>query len=154
MTWYPPGCRTEGEGDAHKMSRHEVRVRRVYGSREPEDGRRVLVDRVWPRGVSKERADLDEWCKAVAPSPALRTWYGHDPDRFSEFDQRYRSELEEAERAVALQHLIEEAERQNLTLLTSTSQPEISQAAVLAEIIRRRPGNRQGKSGQRGGTGR
>ena len=64
----------------------EVRVRRVYGDREPDDGARVLVDRVWPRGLTKERADLDEWCKAVAPSTSLRTWYGYDPERFEEFD--------------------------------------------------------------------
>jgi uncharacterized protein YeaO (DUF488 family) len=88
----------------------EVRVRRVYGDRESDDGVRVLVDRVWPRGLTKERADLDEWCKTVAPSTSLRTWYGHDPKRFEEFRRRYRTELDEPERAEMLQHLRETPE--------------------------------------------
>ena len=106
----------------------EVRVRRVSGDREPDDGVRVLVDRVWPRGLTKERADLDEWCKAVAPSTSLRTWYGHDPERFEEFGRRYRSELDEPERAEVLQHLRELARYRTVTLLTGTTDAEISQA--------------------------
>lgn len=62
-----------------------VRVGRVHDERTPEDGARVLVDRLWPRGLSKDRSDLDEWCKQISPSSALRKWYGHDPDRFAEF---------------------------------------------------------------------
>ena len=67
-----------------------------------DDGSRVLVDRLWPRGVSKERAHLDEWCKEIAPSTELRKWYGHDPDRFEEFSRKYRAELQDPERAEAL----------------------------------------------------
>src|SRR3954447_12267871 len=69
-----------------------VQVRRVYDPAEPEDGQRVLVDRLWPRGLSKERAQLDDWCKEIAPSNELRKWYGHDPDRYAEFARRYRAE--------------------------------------------------------------
>ena len=66
------------------------------------DGARVLVDRIWPRGLTKEKADLDEWCKPVAPSPALRKWYAPDPERFEEFGRRYQAELEQPERDEAL----------------------------------------------------
>ena len=66
-----------------------VRVGRVYDERAAADGTRVLVDRLWPRGLAKARADIDEWCKQIAPSSALRRWYGHDPARFAEFRQRY-----------------------------------------------------------------
>ena len=104
----------------------DVRVRRVYDQPSPQDGTRVLVDRVWPRGLTKSRAQLGEWCKQVAPSTALRKWYGHDPERFEEFRRRYRAELEEPERAKALQHLRELAKGRTLTLLTATRRPEIA----------------------------
>ncbi|MGH3783939.1 MAG: DUF488 domain-containing protein [Pseudonocardiaceae bacterium] len=71
-----------------------VQVDRVYDEGTPEDGARVLADRIWPRGLTKNQADLDEWCKQVAPSTALRKWYGHDPDRFEEFGRQYRAELD------------------------------------------------------------
>jgi uncharacterized protein YeaO (DUF488 family) len=114
-----------------------VQVRRVYEEPESSDGRRVLVDRVWPRGLSKDRAHLDEWCKQVAPSTELRTWYGHDPERYPEFARRYRTELDEPERATALAHLRELAATGPLTLLTATKRSDISQAAVLAEMLSR-----------------
>jgi uncharacterized protein YeaO (DUF488 family) len=116
---------------------HEVRVRRAYDARVRGDGYRVLVDRIWPRGLSKEKADLDDWCKAVAPSTTLRKWYGHDPKRFDEFSRRYRVELEEPERAEALQHLRNLAKQRNLTLLTATKHADISEAVVLVELLRR-----------------
>lgn len=112
-----------------------VQVRRVYDEPESGDGRRVLVDRVWPHGLSKGRAHLDEWCKQVAPSTDLRTWYGHDPQRYQEFARRYRTELDEPERATALAHLRELAATGPLTLLTATKRSDISQAAVLAEML-------------------
>jgi uncharacterized protein YeaO (DUF488 family) len=115
---------------------HAVKVGRVYDEPARGDGVRVLVDRIWPRGMSKEKAHLDEWCKAVAPSPTLRTWYQHDPERFEEFGRRYRAELDEPERAAALHHLRELAERQPMTLLTATKHAEISEAVVLAELLR------------------
>jgi uncharacterized protein YeaO (DUF488 family) len=114
-----------------------VRVRRVYDERRRDDGRRVLVDGLWPRGVSKIHADVDEWCKDVAPSAALRKWYGHEPERFREFTRRYRIELAAPERARALHHLRDLATTRALTLLTATRDAEHSQAAVLADLLRR-----------------
>ncbi|MEU0483410.1 DUF488 family protein [Streptosporangium sp. NPDC006013] len=114
----------------------KVRVRRVYEEPEAQDGARVLVDRVWPRGLSKEKAHLQEWCKAVAPSTELRKWYGHDPARFEEFGRRYRAELKDPERATALEHLRELAKQRTLTLLTATRQADISEAVVLANLLR------------------
>jgi uncharacterized protein YeaO (DUF488 family) len=114
----------------------DVRLRRIYDPPADDDGIRVLVDRRWPRGVSKDRARLDEWCTKVAPSDALRKWYGHAPDRFDEFVVRYRKELEDAERASALRYLRLMASHGRLTLLTATKKVELSQAAVLAGILR------------------
>jgi uncharacterized protein YeaO (DUF488 family) len=115
---------------------HVVRVRRVYEEPMHSDGARVLVDRIWPRGLSKERAALDEWCKSVAPSTALRTWYAHDPARFDEFDRRFRAELKEPERAEALGHLRDLAKHRTLTLLTATKRADISEAQVLVTLLR------------------
>ena len=113
-----------------------VQVRRVYESRRTTDGARVLVDRIWPRGLTKLKADLDEWCKEVAPSTELRKWYRHDPDRFEEFSRRYQVELAVPERADALAHLRDLSRHRALTLLTATKQPQISEAAVLAELLK------------------
>jgi uncharacterized protein YeaO (DUF488 family) len=117
------------------MARGNVRVRRVYEDPDREDGVRVLVDRIWPRGMTKARAALDEWCKDVAPSHDLRTWYGHQPDRFEEFARRYRLELEDPRRAGALAHLRDLARDRPVTLLTATRDPAISEAAVLAPLL-------------------
>jgi uncharacterized protein YeaO (DUF488 family) len=117
------------------MAGGNVRVRRVYAEPEADDGTRVLVDRIWPRGVSKARAALDEWCKDVAPSDELRHWYGHEPGRFEEFARRYRRELEDPRRAEALAHLRALARDGPVTLLTATREPAISEAAVLASLL-------------------
>lgn len=114
----------------------DVRVRRVYEDASRQDGTRVLVDRVWPRGVSKDRAQLDDWVKEAAPSTELRRWYGHDPDRFTEFKKRYRAELTSGEAAEALDRLRALAASGRLTLLTATKDVDLSQAAVLAEDLR------------------
>lgn len=116
----------------------EVHARRVYEEPAPSDGRRVLVDRLWPRGLSKERARLDEWLKAVAPSDDLRRWYGHEPGKFPEFTRRYQAELAEPERAEALRHLRDEARSGPVTLLTATRDLEHSEAEVLVRQLRRR----------------
>jgi uncharacterized protein YeaO (DUF488 family) len=113
----------------------QVRVRRVYDQPDEDDGIRVLVDRIWPRGMTKAKADLDEWCKDVAPSTELRKWYGHDPAKFDEFARRYRVELEQEDRAEALRHLHDLAADRRMTLLTGTRNPDISEAAVLATIL-------------------
>jgi len=114
----------------------DVRVKRVYESVSPDDGERVLVDRLWPRGVSKAAAHLDEWDKDVAPSDELRRWYGHDPAKFAEFRRRYADELREPARAKALAHLNEAAKHGTVTLLTATKDAAHSEAAVLAEQLR------------------
>lgn len=117
------------------MSDNTVRVRRVYDAPEPADGRRVLVDRLWPRGLSKDKAALDEWCKQVAPSTELRTWYTHDVDKYGEFAARYRAELDDPERAQALAELRAHAASGALTLLTAAKRSDFSHATVLAEIL-------------------
>ncbi|MEV0264124.1 DUF488 family protein [Streptomyces sp. NPDC050617] len=114
----------------------EVRVRRVYEAPDAADGTRVLVDRLWPRGLSKAAAELDAWDKDVAPSAELRRWYGHDPARFDEFAERYRAELaaEDGERAV--RELCERAGSGRLTLLTATKDVEHGHVLVLADVVR------------------
>ena len=114
-----------------RSSTPDVRVKRIYEPAEAADGRRVLVDRVWPRGVAKDDAALHDWCKAVAPSAQLRKWYGHEPARFAEFAKRYRAELEQAVDAVDDLRGTDGA----LTLLTATRDVEHSQAAVLAALL-------------------
>jgi uncharacterized protein YeaO (DUF488 family) len=114
----------------------DVRVGRIYDEPHPGDGTRVLVDRIWPRGMTKSRAAIDEWCKEVAPSTQLRTWYAHDPQKFDEFRRRYQAELEQPERAAVLTHLRELAHGGTLTLLTATRRADISEAAVLVDLIR------------------
>ena len=113
-----------------------VQVRRAYDAPSADDGRRILVDRLWPRGLAKDAAHVDEWLKAVAPSSELRRWYGHDPAKFDQFRRRYAAELREPERAQALMRLKQEAGRGPVTLLTATRDASRSQAAVLAEQLR------------------
>lgn len=114
----------------------DVQVRRIYDDPAEDDGIRVLVDRRWPRGVSKARAALDEWCTDVAPSEELRKWYGHAPDKFDEFRSRYLKELEEPGRAAAFRHLRAMTSHDRLTVLTATKDVQISQATVLIELLR------------------
>jgi len=116
--------------------RGQVAVARVYEPTTYTRGRRVLVDRVWPRGMTKAAAHLDEWCRDVAPSTELRQWYRHDPARVEEFVRRYRAELSEPPAADLLAHLRELAAPGDLTLLTSTREVERSHAAVLADLLR------------------
>lgn len=114
---------------------HDVNVRRIYEEPLETDGIRVLVDRLWPRGLSKEKARLDQWCKTIAPSPELRKWYAHDPALFEEFSRRYRGELQTPAAAEALDHLRVLAEHGPLTLLTATKDATISEAAVLRALM-------------------
>jgi uncharacterized protein YeaO (DUF488 family) len=117
------------------MTAARVRVRRAYDAPEPDDGQRVLVDRLWPRGLSKARAELTDWCKDVAPSTELRKWYGHDPDRYGAFAKRYRAELDDPEHAAAFAQLKELAGHGRLTLLTAAKRSDISEATVLADLL-------------------
>lgn len=112
-----------------------IRIRRVYDQPEPADGARVLVDRIWPRGISKDAARLEEWAKDVAPSTELRRWYGHDPDRFEEFRLRYLAELDHPEPRAAVGRLRALAADGPVTLLTATRNLRLSQAAVLADYL-------------------
>ena len=115
----------------------QIRLRRVYDDPSLDDGTRVLVDRVWPRGVTKSELRLDEWLRDVAPSTRLRSWYGHRLERFAQFRRRYLAELEDPNRAAALDHLRTLLRQGPVTLLTATKDVEHSQAAVLAELLRR-----------------
>ena len=117
------------------MSKTTVRVGRIYDPARATDGVRVLVDRLWPRGLTYARTALDEWCKQIAPSTELRRWYSHDPRRFTEFRRRYQCELDGPEQAAALAHLKELAGSGTLTLLTASKDVAISKVAVLAELI-------------------
>ncbi|MFF7652329.1 DUF488 domain-containing protein [Streptomyces sp. NPDC007983] len=119
-----------------RRARPGIRVRRVYDTPEPDDGTRVLVDRIWPRGLAKEDAQLDEWAKAAAPSTELRRWYGHEPERFAEFARRYRAELAEPERREAVDHLRELAGQGTLTLLTAVKDPTHGHVGLLADAVR------------------
>ncbi len=111
-----------------------VRIERIYAEPTPEDGFRVLVDRLWPRGVSKERADLDLWLKDVGPSTELRTWFGHDPARFAEFAERYRAELADSPAFAELRDLCRTHDV--ITLLYAARDTEHNEAVVLADILR------------------
>jgi uncharacterized protein YeaO (DUF488 family) len=122
----------------------EIRVRRVYDAPSPDDGARVLLDRVWPRGLRKDAAHLDEWAKDAAPSTELRKWYGHDPAKFDEFRRRYLDELSGAAQRKELGRLRALAAARPVTLLTATRDVEISQAAVLAEVLRQDVGSDAG----------
>jgi uncharacterized protein YeaO (DUF488 family) len=112
-----------------------VRYRRIYDDPLPDDGRRVLVDRVWPRGIRRDDARFDVWLPEVAPSTELRRWYGHDPRRFAEFRRRYLDELREPGRLAARRQLADLGRRGRITLLTATRDLEHSHAAVLAHWL-------------------
>jgi uncharacterized protein YeaO (DUF488 family) len=113
----------------------DIHVRRVYDAPSPDDGFRVLVDRMWPRGLRKADAKLDEWAKDLAPSAGLRVWYGHDPAKFSEFRRRYITELDAPGPRAMLGEVQALSNRRPVTLLTATRDVGISQAAVLAEVL-------------------
>jgi uncharacterized protein YeaO (DUF488 family) len=112
----------------------DVRTKRIYDPPEPGDGHRVLIDRVWPRGVSREKAKLDEWAKELAPSAELRKWFGHDPKRFAEFRTRYRAELRDQEEEI--RRLRSVAQTGRLTIVYAARDREHSNAVVLAELVR------------------
>jgi uncharacterized protein YeaO (DUF488 family) len=113
----------------------DIRLKRAYEPASRSDGYRVLVDRLWPRGVSKERAKLDEWDKELAPSAELREWFGHEPNRFAEFRRRYIGELR-GDRS-RLTELMRRARAGALTLVYSAHDSEHNDAVVLAEVLRR-----------------
>lgn len=113
----------------------EVRIKRIYEAPEAGDGYRALIDRLWPRGISRQRAALDAWLVELAPSTQLRRWFGHDPKRWSEFRRRYRAELRSQPQA--LESLRERARGQRVTLLYGSRETRINHAAVLREVLLR-----------------
>jgi uncharacterized protein YeaO (DUF488 family) len=115
-----------------------VRVRRAYEPPLPEDGRRVLVERLWPRGIRKEKLFINAWLKGLAPSDELRRWFRHDPDRWEEFQRRYREELRGVRQQQLLDELAEQASRRNVTLIYSTREERFNNAAVLRDVIEER----------------
>jgi uncharacterized protein YeaO (DUF488 family) len=109
------------------------KIKRVYEAPKTSDGIRVLVDRLWPRGLKKADVELDHWMKDVAPSPALRQWFGHDPDRFTDFKRRYTAELKSNPALAELRQL---GTRRVVTLLYGAKDPEINHAVVLLSTLR------------------
>jgi uncharacterized protein YeaO (DUF488 family) len=112
-----------------------ITVARVYDTRGTDDALHVLVDRLWPRGVHKEDDRIDEWWRDLAPQPALRTWYGHQGDRFAEFSERYRDELTAEELRPLLDRARKTAAERGLVLLTATKDLAVSHPMVLATVI-------------------
>jgi uncharacterized protein YeaO (DUF488 family) len=112
-----------------------IRLKRAYDPPEPGDGARYLVERLWPRGVTKERAALTAWLKEVAPSAKLRKWYGHDPEKWPEFQRRYREELHDDAHREALAELRQVARKGPVTLVYAAHDEERNSAAVLKQVL-------------------
>jgi uncharacterized protein YeaO (DUF488 family) len=110
-----------------------VKVKRIYDPSSRADGKRILVDRLWPRGLKKEEAGIDEWLKEISPSNELRQWYSHDPAKWTEFKDRYRKEL--APHADLIQRLKAEGKKRTVTLLFSSKELERNNAVALKEIL-------------------
>jgi uncharacterized protein YeaO (DUF488 family) len=110
-----------------------IKIKRVYLQPGEEDGRRILVDRLWPRGLTKEKARVDHWLKEIAPSTELRKWFGHDPEKWEEFQARYRSELRKNTEQVSL--LKQEAAKGVVTLLYGAKDEEHNEAVVLQKLL-------------------
>jgi uncharacterized protein YeaO (DUF488 family) len=110
-----------------------VRIKRVYLQPNEEDGARILVDRLWPRGLTKEKARVDLWLKNIAPSTELRKWFGHDPDKWTEFQMRYRAELRNNQEQVSL--LKQEAAKGSITLVYGAKDEEHNEAVVLQKLL-------------------
>ncbi|MEO8509888.1 MAG: DUF488 family protein [Chloroflexota bacterium] len=115
-----------------------VQIRRAYLEPAADDGHRVLVDRVWPRGRTKAQLHIEQWARDLGPSTELRRWFGHDPVRWNEFRERYQAELASPDKAALLDELAERARRERLTLVYGARDEEHNQAVVLAEEIGRR----------------
>ncbi|HYI14301.1 MAG TPA: DUF488 family protein [Thermomicrobiales bacterium] len=112
-----------------------IRMKRVYEPASPEDGYRVYVERLWPRGVSKEKAQLDAWEKDIAPSNDLRRWYDHDPEKWDEFQTRFERELATPEAQAVLNGLAERAREGTVTLVYASKESDISCSAVLQRML-------------------
>jgi uncharacterized protein YeaO (DUF488 family) len=129
-----------------------VRIKRAYEEPERTDGYRVLVDRLWPRGVKKEALELDAWAKDLAPSPDLRRWFGHEPDRFHEFARRYATELRAPQARTLLADLAHRAAVGTVTLVYGARDEEHNGAVVLRDALARVRESRGTQSFARGST--
>lgn len=114
-----------------------IALKRVYEPPAPTDGTRVLVERIWPRGLSKARAQVDLWLKEIAPSPELRIWYGHDPAKYTEFRRRYEAELATESAQAALARLRELAHHVQVTLVVAAKDLEHSTAPIVRDLLAR-----------------
>lgn len=114
-----------------------IQIKRIYEQRGKDDGYRILIDRLWPRGISKEMAGVDLWLKEIAPSTSLRKWYAHDPVKWDEFNKRYREELTDNIKYVK-QIANLEKEHGTITLLFAAKEEEFSQAAVLIDLLKKK----------------
>lgn len=123
--------------DAPRAASRHITIKRAYEQAAHSDGYRVLVDRLWPRGVSKEKAQIDDWLRDVAPSTELRHWFGHDPARWEEFQHRYRQELNEPAQREALSRLVERARHGPLTLVYGAKDEEHNNAVALRDVVLR-----------------
>lgn len=110
-----------------------IKIKRIFDTPLKDDGKMLLVDRLWPMGINKEKAKIDEWLKDIAPSDELRKWFSHEPSRWQEFRKRYKKELEE--RGELLERLRGEAEKGDITLLYAAKDREHNNAVVLKEVI-------------------
>lgn len=119
-----------------KSAMEKIKIKRIYDQPVEEDGYRVLVDRLWPRGVSKKEVNLDEWNKEITPSTELRKWFDHKADRFDEFAKKYRDEL--LDKAEALEELRKTAKNEPVTLLYAAKDPKINHASVLRDVLLRK----------------
>lgn len=111
----------------------KVQIKRVYEEPEKEDGYRILVDRVWPRGMTKEKASIDLWLKEIGPTTELRKWFGHDPDRWTEFEKRYKKELKNNKEVLA--ELKKQVKESKVTLIYSAKDEEHNQAVVIRKYL-------------------
>lgn len=115
-----------------------VATKRAYEKASPEDGYRILIDGLWPRGLTKEKLKVAHWMRAIAPSAPLRSWYGHRPERWEEFRKKYRQELQKPPRQGLLDELVRRARKEKVTLVFGARDAERSNASVIAEMIRQR----------------
>ena len=113
---------------------HVLKIKRVYEPYSKEDGYRILIDRLWPRGLTKEKAHIDLWLKEIAPSDSLRKWFSHDPSKFEEFKKKYTDEIKEEN----INKILEILKKQDVTLLYAAKDQEHNDAVVLYEILKRR----------------
>ena len=133
-------CSWQGVLPCHDFNREPtvqentmIRLKRIYDPFSRGDGKRVLVDRLWPRGVKKENAHIDEWLKDIAPSDALRKWFSHDPSRWKEFKKRYHDELKDKKEL--LEGLLADSRKGTVTLLFGAKDIEYNNAAVIKEVL-------------------